>query len=453
MAGFFTSLFGFGRRKDADLPVGPVKKEARSYTLTDPLFWSYFNLNQKSLAGVDVTQQTAMGVPPFFAACRWIAEGVSMLDRRVKVRRSDGVYDADDHPVWLLMNGSPHPYYSWFDLISALLANACLGNGYALIHWDESTMRPYALEHIPSVSCRPEYDTLGNLTYFISGDFGGRSVVRRVPYTDMIHIKGFSLDGIMGLSTTITHKSTLSTGIARQQYSESVLGKSARPSIAIKTEESLTKDEVAQMEQNVMARIGGSENAGRPLILDAGQEIQYVQWSPLEAALEALANLNIEDVCRITKVPRDLLALDTHGTYGAGVQRSKDFLTHCLNPWIEKIQDEFNRKLFWSSESRGGRYRFEFDTSMYISLDEKSKSEKLAQEVAGTIKTPNEARAELGLQPLPGGDELLVDINLLPVSRAAEIALAKYLSSAGEKLQGEAAQNNTDNETESESAN
>lgn len=412
---------------------GGKRKGKRAYALADPFFWQYFNLGGDNLAGVEVTQRTAMGVPPFFAAVRYISEGVAMLDRKVKIRKPEGVFDAFGHPVWKSVMREPHPYYTWHDLICAVLVNACMGNGYIRIHWDYSTMRPRYFEHLPSVFTQPYIDENGNLWYDVTGVIGGRTVVERLPYTDVIHIKGPSLDGITGLNTIITHESVLSTGIARQQYSESVLGKGARPSIAIKTQDELDEKEVDAIEQNVMNRIGGAANAGRPLVLDAGQDIQYIQWSPLEAALVALSNLNVEDVCRVTKVPRDLMALDTSGTYGAGVQRSKDFLTHCLNSWIEKFQEEFNRKVFWYDESETRTVWFEFDTSMYVALDEKTKSEKLVNEVAGTIRTPNEARAELGLPPVDGGDELMVDINLLPMSKAVEVALAKYLSAQGEK--------------------
>ena len=430
------------------------KKEKRSISLSDPRFWSYFGLGNTSLANVDVTQHTSLGVPPFFCAVRYIVEGVAMLDRNVKRTTIAGVEDAKGHPVWQWMNYKPHPHYTWFDLICALLTNACLGNGYARIHWDYSTMRPMYLEHIPSIFCRPEYDYSGNLWYVITGNVNGRTVIERLPPTDIIHIKGLSLDGILGLDVTVTHQATMATGIARQQYTESVLGKGARPSIAIKQEEQLeSPEEAANIEENLMRRIGGTEQAGRPLVLDAGQEIQYIQWSPLEAALEALAALNVEDVARITKVPRDLLALDTHGTYGAGVQRSQDFLTHCLGPWNEKIQEEFNTKLFHHSEAVTKSVYFKFDVAMYLALDKKAESEMLAREVAGTIRTPNEARAVKGLPPKEGGDQLMIDINLLPINQAVEVALAKYLSSVGEKgrneqQQQQASNNKTDGENE-----
>ncbi len=426
-------------------PEQPTEK--RSITLSDPNFWRYFNLGRENLANVDVTINTSLSVPPFFSAVRWISEGVAMLDRVVKTRTSAGIKDATDHDLWDFFVGpNPHPHYTWTDFICALLTNACIGNGYARIHWDYASMRPLYLEHIPMIYCRPEYDGAGNLWYIITGNISGSATMERVPYTDIIHIKGLSLNAILGFDLTILHEKTFATGISRQQYENSVMGKQARPSIAIQQTEALESAEEARIiEENLMQRIGGSENAGRPLILDAGQTVQYLQWSPLEAALNQLAALNIEDVSRITKVPRDMLALETRGTEGDRSQRSKDFLLHCLGPWNEKIQEEINCKAFYYTESRGRKTYFEFDTSMYVGLDKEAESKMLVAEVAGSIRTPNEARAIKGLPALPDGDELMVDINLLPISKSIEIALAKYLSAQGEKFRGQQQQQEDQN--------
>lgn len=426
------------------------KAQKRSISLSDPRFWAYFNMGRSSMANVDVTQLTALGVPPFFCAVRYIAEGIAMLDRKVRRRTKIGVEEAEDHPVWLSMNGQPHPHYTWFDLICAWVTNACIGNGYIRLHWDYSTMYPMYYEHIPSIYCQPEYDFAGNLWFVITGNINGKTMTERLPPTDILHLKGLSLDAVKGLDVTMLHQATFATGIARQQYTESVLGKGARPSIAIRTQEDLEPGEVAIIEQNLMNRIGGTENAGRPLVLDGGQEIQYIQWSPLEAALEALANLNVEDVSRLTKVPRDLLSLNTTGTLGAAVQRSQDFLTHCLGPWFEKIQEEVNCKVFHKKEIEQRSVYFEFDASLYLALDPAVESKMFVDEVAGTIRTPNEVRSKKGLPPLPGGDELLVDINLLPISKAVEVALAKYLSSQGEKARAEQSSSNNKTDIENE---
>lgn len=427
------------------------KKEKRSFVLSDPFFWQHFNMGRENLAKVDVTQTTSLGVPPFFCAVRYIAEGVAMLDREVRRKKGQGSEIADGHPMHEFFGAIPYPYYTWFDFTCALLVNACLGNGYARIHWDYSTMRPLYFEHIPSMYCRPDFDGLGNLWYWITGVVNGKTVIERVPYTDMIHIKGLSLDAVKGLDITFVHESTLASGIARQDYTQSVLGKGARPSIAIKVAEALDENEVDAMEERVMDRIGGASNAGRPLVLDNGSDVRYLQWSPLEAALEALANLNVEDTCRLTKVPRDLMALDSKGTYGGRVQGSHDFLTHCLSPWIEKIQEEFNYKGFYVSEFRSKSTYFTYNTNLYVAMSKKEETDMLQTQVRGLIRTPNEARAVLGLEPTEHGDTLYGDINFLPIGKLVEIATAKYLSAEGEKLHvSEGAVGKVINDTEDE---
>ena len=48
--------------------------------------------------------------------------------------------------------------------------------------------------------------------------------------------------------------------------------------------------------------------------------------------------------------------------------------------------------------------------------------------------TPNEAREAMGRDAMSGGDQLYGDINMVPLDSVAQIALAKYLSSEGEKV-------------------
>lgn len=429
-----------------------VPKGKRSYQLSDPHFWHYFSMGATNLAGMDVTHRSAFESSPFFSAVRYVAEGVAMLDRKVKHMVEGRIRDAFEHPLYGFFTGpKAHPYYTWNSFLNALITNGFLGNGYGLIHRDPRTWRPVSIEHIPSMFCYPEFDDLGNLWYVITGSINGKTIIRRVPHTEMIHVKGPSLDGIVGFDTTITHQTTLATSLARHEYENSVMGSQARPSIAIKMAQALESEKEAEtIEDNLVRRMGGTKKAGRPLVLDADQDVQYLQWSPLEAALDALARLNVEDVSRITKVPRDLLGLDTNGTNSARVQRHNDFLLHALSPWIEQIQDEFAFKLFYTQESTRREVWFEFDSSMYVALDKAAQSEMLVNEVAGSIRTPNEAREVLGLDPKDGGDELMVDINLLPMSKAVEVALAKYLSSAGEKARADEANNKTDLEDEPE---
>lgn len=421
---------------ELDIQSRSQPRQRRDFDLQSQEAHRLFVFGSPSLSGVSVNNDTALTLPPFFGAVRYISEGIAMLDRKVKKRKDSSFVLADNHPISHLINERPHPDYTWFDFLSALITNACLGNGYARIWWDYETMRPKHLEHIPQGMVWPEYDQNGVLWYRVAGELHGRMVSWVLPRTDVIHIKGFTTNAIVGRPTALVHRPTLGAGIAAQQYTESIFGKGARPSIAIKTKDELLANEVQQIEDGIMNRHGGSENAGRPLVLDNGMDVVYLQWSPVDVALVDFRRLNVEDVSMITLVPVDMLVSSGKtGTYGASVQKAQNFLTHCLGPWIEKFQEEFNSKTFLASERRGGRVFFEFDTSMYLSMDKKSEAEVLRELVAGSIITPNEARERLGMAAAEGGDVLFGSINQLPIKDVAQIALAKYLSAAGEALQ------------------
>jgi len=417
--------------------VEVVQTESRSYTLADPNFWSYFGLGNRTKADVPVTELTILGNSAFYSACRYISEGVAMLDRGVKRRKQGRVMDADQHPVSEFLNDAPHPHYTWFDLICALLVNAVMGNGYARIWRDPMTMRPVYVEHLPQSAVSVDYDQWGNLHYRVSGTIGGKSVNYSLPPGDIIHIKNLSLDALTGITTTFLHADIHGTGIALNQYSAATLGNGAAPSLAISTDDELGWADLKQARDNFMSQYSGSANAGVPIFLGKGQAIEYLSLKPSEVGFDRFSDMNIADVARLTKVPLDLLMVDAGGTYGAGVQRSQDFLTHCLRPWIERLQEEFTAKLFYVNER--GRYWMEFDLGMYLELDRAAEVESLTRMVAGTIMTPNEARLKLGLDPVDGGDELLTDINQVPLKNVLQVALAKYLSSEGEKNQGNAA--------------
>jgi HK97 family phage portal protein len=426
--------------------------EKRDFDLKSAEAQRIFVWGNSDPSGIVVNDDTILSSTPFFCAMRYVSEGIAMLDRKVRRLEGERFYDDQTHPISFLMRRRPNPWMTWFDLLCAWICNAMLGNGYLLIIWDSITARPSSIEHIPSRFVWPEFDANGFLWYRISGEINGRQVTTMVPHTDILHLKGLSLDGLSGRKTSIVHKSAHGISLASDIYSESVFDKGAFPSIAVKTTDTLDSTEIANVEQNLMDRMGGAKKAGRPLVLDNGQDVQYLQWSPIDVALEQVKHMSAEQVSQMTKVPRDLLALDTHGTYGAAVQRSKDFFVHCLQPWVEKIQEELNTKLFSEPEITLGTVCFEFDSSLYLSVSPKEQTEMFEVAIRSSQMTPNEARQAQGRDAMPGGDTLYGDINTLPLEQLVEVAFAKYLSSVGEGAKSQSDQNTAKSNQKSQKA-
>lgn len=59
-----------------------------------------------------------------------------------------------------------------------------------------------------------------------------------------------------------------------------------------------------------------------------------------------------------------------------------------------------------------GRYIIEHDTGNFLKGDTKSRMEAYAIAIQNGIMTPNEARAKENLNPMEGGDDILIPLNM-----------------------------------------
>lgn len=436
---FWDSIWGSSAISESGVTQSPIiedKHERRGLEFPSPM--SFVMLSSSISNGTPINQDTVFSVTPAWAAIRYISEGVAMMDRKISGIVGGKIRPITNHSLSVFFRTTPHPHYTWFDFLSALVANACLGNGYARIHRDPYTMRPVALEHIPPEMVLVDQTFDGELEYTIMGSIGDRQVSEVIPHTEMIHIRGLTTNVYGGKQVVVQHKSTFSAAISSKSYTEATFRNQARPSIAVRVNEPLHPDDITTIENRIMAKHSGALSAGRPLVLDNGSEIQYLQWSPQEVMLVDFEKMNAEDCSRIFKIPMDKLGTSFEtGTLAAARQRDRSFSRDTLGPWMEKIQEEFSSKLFLTREAEDGSAFFEFDTAPYFEMDHQERAEYLKTLVMSSQMTPNEARERLGLEPMPHGDTLYGDINMLPLDSLVEVALAKYLSKQGEKARNE----------------
>lgn len=422
-----------------EVPAGPAvaqsaqSSQKRSWITTDGgggMSGSYSGLFGADSGGV--TDYKILGLPPMFSAIRFISEAISMLDRRVAKRaRRGGKKVLADHPLSVFFDSVPHPFYTWFDLLQAWVADACLGNGYILIERDRA-QRPEQLILVPSGMCTPVYIN-GTLYYEVSGEILGRTIARRVPYTDMMHLKGFTMTGVEGRQIRVQHRSTMSSAIEGKLYTEGIFRNSARPGIAIKYGQPLDDIERSNVRTKIWAETSGPGQAGMPLILDDGMDVQYLQWSPQEVMFTDFYRIGLEEASMITKVPMDMLFSQNTGTYGAALQRNQNFLVHCIGPWMERISEIFNNQLFFKEERRQKSAFFYWDTSVFLKTDPSTEADIATQLFGSGLVSKNEARERMGLNPVKGGDVMYNSVDFLPEGEVLNVAMAKYLSASGEK--------------------
>ena len=79
-------------------------------------------------------------------------------------------------------------------------------------------------------------------------------------------------------------------------------------------------------------------------------------------------------------------------------------MKHTLRRWIEQSEQEMNLKLF----RRDSDFEVRFNVDSLLRGDLKTRMEAHATAIQNGINTPNEVREKEGMEPLPAGNDLMI---------------------------------------------
>ena len=150
--------------------------------------------------------------------------------------------------------------------------------------------------------------------------------------------------------------------------------------------------------------------------ISAGHELRSVGFSPEQMQLLELQQFFIEQIARIHSLPPVFLQDLSGGTYSNTEQQDLHFVKHTLRRWIEQSEQEMNLRLF----GRDSDFEVRFNVDSLLRGDLKTRMEAHATAIQNGIKTPNEVREKEGMEPLPGGDDLMIQGATVPIESQGE---------------------------------
>ena len=135
-------------------------------------------------------------------------------------------------------------------------------------------------------------------------------------------------------------------------------------------------------------------------------EFKPITVNPSDAQLLETREFNVIDICRFFGVS-PVKAFDlSKSSYSTVEATNLSFLTDTLSPLIEKIELEFERKIYKPSEKEMIDVRF--DTSRLLRADKQSLATYYSTLFNIGVVSPNEIRREIDLPYIEGGDNHFV---------------------------------------------
>ncbi|WP_018265541.1 phage portal protein [Methylosinus sp. LW4] len=368
-----------------------------------------------TMAGPHVNERSSLRNVDVFRCVSILSGIVASLDLNIYHLQPAGRELATGHRVFPFLHDAPNDFmtaFSWKELV--MLHCLLWGNHYSVIEYDNAA-RVVGFVPLLPWQVEPFRRDNGTIAYKVRLDDGSEIVESE----DMLHIPGIGFDGLRGLSViSAVGRQAIGTSLAMEEFTARLHSNGVKPSGIGKAKEGISPSSFNRMRQQFENFYSGSSNAGKTLWVDSGTEWQAVQMSPVDAETLASRRYSTAQICNIFGVPAMLLNENADMTaWGAGIEQIMlGFQITTINPWLRRMENEFNRKLFL-----GTRYRAEYEREGLIVMDAKAKAELYSKLVANALMRPNEGLKKFNLPSAgPAGDKLYMQGAMRSLDSIAE---------------------------------
>ena len=189
-----------------------------------------------------------------------------------------------------------------------------------------------------------------------------------------------------------------------------------QPSGALTTEQNLTEDSFERLKAQFNDTYMGSENNGKPLMLEGGLNWQPFSFNLRDAEFLGGKTSSKLDICEALDVPAQLLGIQGSQTYANYEQARASFYEDSAIPLFNSFLSSLNRWLGWRAGLKPTD-RLCVDIDAVAALEPRRAERNKTLDTLQSIST-NEKRMAMGYESVDGGDVILVNSGLIPLDMA-----------------------------------
>jgi len=364
-----------------------------------------------TVSGVSVGPDSALKLSVVYACVRLLSETIAALPLVVYQRRADGGREeATQHPLYELLHDQPNANQTAIEFRQMMTAHALLrGNAYARIvpgpRGPADQLIPLHPDHVT-----PEELPDGNLRYRVSG------LTRPLLDDEVLHLKGMSLDGKMGVSVITYMRESIGLGLAAEHYGGRFFGNGAQPGGVLKKTDGKSLSDGAAKRVKASwesAHVGGNQH--RVAVLEEGLEFQAIGINNKDSQFIELREFQAEDIAgRWFGVPPHMIGLTSKATtWGSGIeQMGIGFVVYTLLPWLKRWEQAISRDLIIATD----RYFVEHVVAGLLRGDTQARYAAYAIGRQWGWLSVNDIRHFENMNPISGGETYLTPLNMSPAA-------------------------------------
>lgn len=388
--------------------------------LTDPRLSLFLN-GGRTWSGKTVSIDSAMQLDAVWACVRLISETISTLPLQLYDGAGDTVAKvARTHPLYRIIHDSPNADMTAVDFWSCMVGCLLLwGNAFAQVIRSDDGVRVIALYPLRPDRMTVRRDRVTGETLYT---YSWQGQYLQLTEGEIFHIKGFSLDGMLGLSPIAVGRQSFGTVASAEEVAGRVFANGLWSQSYISAPEYVKDDQVVRAKQ-ILEDYKGAVNAGQTPLLEGGWKVESIGLKPEDLQLLNTRAYGIEIICRwFGNVPPPMIGrMEKSTAWGTGLEQMMLwFLSFCLRPHLVRIEQAISRCLLSPADQL--RFYAEHTVEGLLRTDSAARAALQSSQAQNGIRTRNEIRSTENLPPLPGGDDLTVQSNMLPIALLGKVA-------------------------------
>ena len=363
-------------------------------------------------SGVKVTPETSLKATVVLACVRTLAESVAALKFGLFRRNSKNTKKPDlKNPIDRLISIAPNSWQTSFEWREQMMLHLGLwGNAYSLIKRGKGNVVKELIPLHPSRMTVEEVNAgVLRYTYSEGGQYGAGDVTTYAA-DSIMHIRWMSDDGINGMVPTEISKDAIALARACEIHGSTYFGNGARPGVILETENAITPEAALSLREGWERVHRGVDKSWKTAVLTNGLKAHELGSNNQESQFLEVRRFQTEEICRIYRVPPHLVMDLNRATFSNIEQQSLDFLQYTLTPWLKRIEQVIDRDVIGEDSVFS-----EFDTKTFLRGDAASRAAFYTSLWNMGVLSINEIREAESLNPVDGGDQRFVQLNMAPL--------------------------------------
>ncbi len=411
-------------------------------TLNSPSFLESMGLRRRRKTTSEVT---------YFTCLKMLSETLAKMPIKYYQKTDKGIMEAEQTATSKLLTKRPNPFMTPTVFWNTVEMNRNhYGNAYVYVR-KKFVRKKYGGEirvldlWVMQSNCVTVvvddagiFAGSGRLWYVYTDPTSGRQYVFNTD--EVMHFKtSFSFDGVTGLPVQQILKDTISGASASQSYMNSLYESGLTAKATLEYTGELNETAKTALIKSFEEFGSGARNTGKIIPVPLGMKLTPLDIKLSDSQFFELKKYTALQIAAAFGVKPNQINDYSKSSYANSELQQLSFYVDTELYVIKQYEEEINFKLLAEEEQDDGFY-YKFNEKVLFRTDSKTQMQYLKDGVAGSILKTNEARRKLDMPDAEGGDAILANGNVVPLTMAG----AAYLKG------GQIKQEETENPEQSE---